>query len=95
MEKNNELRKAIKKAYEYQKKTDCAVQEVNRLLKHEGFGWNEPNASICAGEEFIVEYLGKEIFIEEARNIMETRGYLIPDDFIIEQGGFITPDNFF
>lgn len=95
MEMNKELRKAIKKAYDCQKKADCAVQEVNRLLKYEGFGWNEPNASIYAGDEFIVEYLGKEIFIEEARNIMETRGYLIPDDFITEEVGFITPDNFF
>jgi hypothetical protein len=95
MERNNELREAIKEAYEYQRKADTALQRVNRLLKHEGFGSSKPNASIYAGDEFIVEYLGKEIFIEEARNILETRGYLIPDDFIMEDVGFITPDNFF
>lgn len=80
--KNNELRKAVKRAYKYQNQADCAIQEVNRLLKHEGFNYNEPNASICAGNEFIVEYIGKEIFIEQAIDIMEERGYLIPEDFV-------------
>lgn len=81
MERNKELRKAVRIAYNAQRKADSAVQLVNRLLKHEGFGYYKPNASICAGEEFIVEYIGKEIFIEKAIDIMETRGYLIPEDF--------------
>lgn len=81
MEKNKELRKAVRAAYNAQRKADRAVQLVNRLLKHEGFGGYEPNVSICAGDEFIVEYIGKEIFIEKAIDIMETRGYLIPEDF--------------
>lgn len=79
--KNKELRKAVKKALEYQNKANCAVGVVNRLLKHEGFNYNEPIASICPGDEFIVEYIGKEIFIEQAIDIMEERGYLIPEDF--------------
>ena len=81
MERNKELRKAVRTAYNAQRKADSAVQLVNRLLKHEGFGHYEPNASICAGDEFIVEYIGKEIFIEKAIDIMETRGHLIPEDF--------------
>lgn len=60
-------------AYDAQRKADAAVQLVNRLLKHEGFGWNETNASICAGDEFIVEYIGREIYIEQAIDIMEKR----------------------
>lgn len=82
MERNKELRKAVRTAYNAQRKADSAIQLVNRLLKHEGFGFHEPNASICAGEEFIVEYIGKEIFIEKAIDIMEARGYLIPEDFL-------------
>lgn len=81
MERNKELRKAVRTAYNAQRKVNSAVHLVNRLLKHERFGHYEPNASICAGEEFIVEYLGEEIYIEEAIDIMETRGYLIPEDF--------------
>lgn len=80
--KNNELRKAVSMAYKYQNRADCAVQKVNRLLKHKGFNYNEPNASICAGDEFIVEYIGREIFIEQAIDIIEKRGYLIPEDFV-------------
>lgn len=81
--KNNELRKAVKKALEYPNKADCAIQVVNRLLKHERFIYNEPNASLCSGDEFIVEYLGSEISIEQAIDIMEERGYLVPEDFHI------------
>lgn len=81
--KNNELRKAVKRAYKYQTQADCAIQEVNRLLKHEGFNYNKPNASICTGNEFIVEYVGTELFIEQAIDIMEERGYLIPEDFVM------------
>ena len=73
--------KAVRTAYLTQRKADAALQEVNRLLKHEGFGEDVLNASICAGEDFIVEYIGKEISIEEAINKMETRGYIIPEDF--------------
>lgn len=79
--KNKELRKAVKRALEYQNKANCAIQEVYRLLKHEGFNYNEPTLNICPGNEFIVEYIGKEIFIEQAIDIMEERGYLIPEDF--------------
>lgn len=82
IKRNKDLRKAIKKAYAYSNKTDAAVQEVNSLLKFEGFDYNEPHTSMCAGEEFIVEYMGKELFIKKAIVIMETRGYLIPEDFI-------------
>lgn len=79
---NKTFRKAVQTAYNAQHKADVALQEVNRLLKHKGFGWNNPNASICAGEDFIVEYIGKEMTIEDAIDKMETRGYLIPEDFI-------------
>ena len=82
IKRNKDLRKAIKKAYAYFEKADAAVQEVNTLLKFEGFDYYEPHTSMCAGEELIVEYIGKEIFIEKAISIMETRGYLIPEDFI-------------
>lgn len=79
---NKTFRKAVQVAYKTQRKADAALQEVNNLLKHEGFGWNYPNASICAGEDFIVEYVGKEMTIEDAIDKMETRGYIIPEDFI-------------
>lgn len=78
---NKTFRNAVQAAYNAQRKADAALQEVNRLLKHEGFGWNYPNASICAGEDFIVEYIGKEMTIEDAIDKMETRGYIIPEDF--------------
>lgn len=78
---NTEFIKAVRAAYRTQRKADEALQKVNRLLKHEGFGWDAPNASICAGEDFIVEHNGKEITIEEAIEKIEARGFIIPEDF--------------
>lgn len=77
-----EFIKAVRTAYITQRKADAALQEVNRLLKHEGFGWDAPNASICAGEDFIVEHNGKEITIEEAIEKIKARGFIIPEDFL-------------
>ena len=61
---------------------NCLVQKVESLLQFQGFSFVEtPNACLCAGGEFILEYRGKEIFIEEALELMETRGCIIPEDF--------------
>ena len=84
MDKNKELRSAIKAAYNANNKLDCAVQKVESLLRFEGFSFVEiPNACICADGEFILEYRGKEIFVEHALHLMETRGVIVPEDFVL------------
>lgn len=76
-----ELKKAIRNAYLSQAAANCYLCKVNRLLVCRGFGDERPQASICAGQEFIVVHQFREITIEEAVDIIARRGYLLPSDF--------------
>lgn len=72
----------MKAAYTANNRLDCAIQRVESLLQFQGFSFVEtPNACLCAGGVFILEYRGKAIFVEEALELMETRGYIVPEDF--------------
>lgn len=77
-----ELRKAVQKAFDLDDKLSAAVQKVESLLVYKGFDI-EPQASMCHGGEFILECRGSEIFIEQAVKLMETRGYIEPNDFLL------------
>lgn len=76
-----DLKKAIRRAYMSQAAADFYLREVNRLLVFRGFADDPPNASICAAQEFIIVYQGCELLIEEAVDIIASRGYLLPSDF--------------
>jgi hypothetical protein len=80
--KNTKLRKATQKVFDLDAELSQAVQKVEQLLIYKDFEeWDEPQASLCHGGEFILEYKGSEIFIEQAIKLMETRGYIVPGDF--------------
>lgn len=85
MDKNKELRSAIKAAYNANNKLDCAVQKVESLLRFEGFSFTEaPNACICAGGEFILEYRRQiNISISRVKRTpaasMQLRGLIVPE----------------
>lgn len=76
-----ELRKAVQRAFDLDNKLSIAIQKIESLIVYKGFNI-EPQASMCHGGELILEYLGREIFIEQAIQIMETRGYISPNDFL-------------
>lgn len=75
-----ELRKAVQRAFDLDDKLSAAIQKVESFLVYKGFDI-EPQASMCHGGEFILEYRGSEIFIEQAIKLMEMRGYIEPNDF--------------
>jgi hypothetical protein len=79
--KKNKLCKAVQNAFDLDDKLSAAIQKVESLLVFKGFDI-EPQASMCHGGEFILEYLGGEIFIELAIELMETKGFIEPSDFL-------------
>ena len=81
--KKQTIRDLIEKAREKESEFSWAVQEVEKNLIYRGFDEDDlPNASICAGCEFILEYNGSEIYVEAIIRCMEEQGYITPDDFI-------------
>lgn len=79
---NKKLRHAVKNAETKLNEASCAVKNIERYLTFARFGNTEPQVSTCNGDEIILEYYGREIPIEIAIDIMETTGYITPDDFI-------------
>lgn len=79
--KYKEFINAVHRAYMSQNVANFYLREVNRLLVYREFGDDPPQASICAGLEFIVVWRGWELLIEEAVDIIASRGYLLPSDF--------------
>lgn len=83
--KNTKLRNATQKVFDLDVELSQAIQKVEQLLIYKGFKeWDEPQASVCLGGEFILEYKGSEIFIEQAIKLMETKGYIEPNDFYLK-----------
>lgn len=77
------IRDLIKKAEKKDSELSFAVQEVEKNLVYYGFAEDDlPNASMCAGGEFILVYHGKEIYVEYIIRCMEEQGYITPDDFL-------------
>lgn len=65
MERNKELRKAVKKVYAYHGKADVSVQDVNRLLKFEGFDYYEPHTSMCAEKNSLLNILARKYLLKK------------------------------
>jgi hypothetical protein len=79
--KQTKLRKAVQNAFDLDNILSATIQKVETLLVYKGFDIN-PQASMCNGGEFILEYIGREIFIEQAVELMETKGFIEPSDFL-------------
>lgn len=75
---DKELRKLIRKAERKYNEADMALQELNRHLVFDGF---EPTISMCNGSELILTYDGAELDANGIIEAMESRGYIIKEDF--------------
>lgn len=80
-DKNTMLRKAINRAETIENELSCAIQKVENLLVFRGFDSDLPNASMCCGGEFILEYQGRELDVDSIIHYMERRGYITPKRF--------------
>mgnify|MGYP000583627363 CR=1 FL=1 len=79
---NKRLRNAIKKAEDKQNEADLALQAIWKHLAFSGFRDSEPNLSLASGNEIILEWNGSEMNVNEIIDYMESRGYIMPNDFI-------------
>lgn len=77
------LRKLQKVAESKESELSIALQNIERHLVFHGFGSEVPNVSMCTGCEIILEYQGSELDIKNAIELMEERGYITKDDFIL------------
>lgn len=78
------LRTAVKKAEEDANRLSFSLQEIERHLIFCGFGQeDEPQVTICNGDEIILVYRGSEIDAQTFIKIMEEVGYITEDDFIL------------
>lgn len=73
-----DLRKLISEAEQRYIEADMALQELNRHLVFDGF---EPTISMCDGIELILTYDGAELDANGIIEAMESRGYIIKEDF--------------
>lgn len=78
------LRNAIKKAEKKTNEANIALQGVNKHLTFKGFNQDdEPELSMCSGDELILEWHGGEIDRNTIIDYMEIVGYITPDDFLM------------
>lgn len=81
---NKQLRKAIYIAEDLQNKADNALQKLGRYVRFVGFELNdEPQFSICSGNEIILEWHGAEIDKNHIISIMENVGFISQTDFFV------------
>lgn len=77
------------KALVMQAETDAnrlsfSLQKIERRLIFHGFQEDDlPQVTICNGDEIILVYRGSEINSPTFIEIMEERGYITKDDFIL------------
>lgn len=77
------LRKSIEKAEKKANEADIALQAVHKHLTFHGFrNGDEPNLSMCSGDELILEWHGGELDRYRIIEYMENVGYITPDNFI-------------
>lgn len=78
------LRTAIKQAEADANRLSFSLQEIERNLSFYRFqGDDLPIVSMGAGGEIILVYRGSEIQAPTFLEIMEERGYIEKDDFIL------------
>lgn len=81
---NKLLRKAILRAEKKQNEADIALQAINQYLSFRDFECDdEPELSICSGDEIILEWHGWEINRNEIIDHMENKGFITPKDFYV------------
>ena len=73
-------------AYNHLNKAETSLQNIWKELKFKDFSENDlPNISSgTGGSEIFLEWRGKELDEEYIINIMEERGYILPQDFDIK-----------
>lgn len=79
---NTTLRNAFKKAEDKHCESIIALQAIDKHLAFSGFRGNEPKISMAAGDDILLVWQGKEMDKETIIEIMESRGYITPDDFV-------------
>lgn len=78
------LRKAVKRAESEANKLSVYLQDIERCLVFCGFNEKEqPQVTMCSGNEIIAVYRGSEIDAPTFIEIMEERGYITKEDFIL------------
>lgn len=77
------LRKLVNVAESKESELSFALQNIERHLVFCGFGRKIPHVSMCTGCEIILEYQGSELNIKNAIELMEERGYITKEDFIL------------
>ena len=77
---NKKLRTAIKIAEDKYCEAGSAVQKVRNHLVFKGFD-DEPNITMCNGNELILEYNGGELNAYQIIDCMETKGFISKEDF--------------
>ncbi|MGL5690396.1 MAG: hypothetical protein ACRDD8_06180 [Bacteroidales bacterium] len=75
------IKRAVAKAHKLANDAEIQISVVFKMMVFSDDFDTTPNVSMCHGGELIVEYMGSEIFIEEAIDIMSKRGYIKPSDF--------------
>lgn len=81
---NISLRTAIKRAEADANRLSISLQEAERLLVFRGFQEEDmPQVTICGGDEIILVYRGSEIHAPTFIEIMEKRGYITKENFIL------------
>lgn len=78
------LRKVVKRAESEANKLSLYLQDIERHLVFIGFNEDElPQVTMCNGGEIIAVYKGSEIDAPTFIEIMEERGYITKEDFIL------------
>lgn len=78
------LRKVVKRAESEANKLSLYLQDIERHLVFIGFNEDElPQVTMCNGDEIIAVYKGSEIDAPTFIEIMEERGYITKEDFIL------------
>lgn len=81
IKKNKGLRNAIKNAEEKYCEASSALQLIEQYVVFQGFDDETPEISIASGDEIIAVYQGRELDKNEIINIMETQGFITPQEF--------------
>lgn len=77
------LRSAIEKAEKKTNEANIALQAVNKYINFRGFKEDdEPELSMCSGDELIIEWHGRELNRNQIIDYMENVGYIAPNDFL-------------
>ena len=80
------MRKAYDKAIKKMLEADSALQDFSKFIQFKGFGEFEPKVGFVSEGSILISMDGEdgellEISAEEAINLMETKGFISPEDF--------------